>query len=468
MNGAGESIAVSHERAPLDALPPENWTRFLAIVAAVLVVCVAFGVAAQWRKSHDGYVLAVLAHGVVFCAAVAVVVRRTLCRRALWLILAVAVVLRAIAFHVPVGLTTDGYRYVWDGRLQAAAVNPYLTVPADDRLRSLRDEAIYPNINGKETYPTIYPPAAQMAFLLGTRLIDGIDGIKILMALCEGVVILGLLRWLAIIGLPRERVLIYAWHPLPMWEYTSAGHIDALAAALLVLAILSVSMKRSGWAGAALAGVALTKYWPVYFGAALWGRYDWRMIAAAGTAVVLLYIPYVAPQIYGFGFPGVPIDTVLGSLFKHLNDEGYNQEGWGFFLAYAPRHFGLWSMSGNLYAKLAAVVLLVLAAVMALRRRAGEPPSPAALIVLATAFLLLISPHYPWYFAIAVPLLAAKCWPPLLWVTLAVTAIYLEIDYVWLTPYPRFKVYLAIHGGFLALVAWQGWRALRRTGSPMR
>ena len=83
-------------------------------------------------------------------------------------------------------------------------------------------------------------------------------------------------------------------------------------------------------------------------------------------------------------------------------------------------------------------------------------------MIAGLAFLLLVSPHYPWYYALAVPLLTVCLFPPLLWVTLIVSAIYLEIDYIWLTPYPRFKVYMLVYGGFLALAALTWWAHRRR------
>ena len=136
---------------PLALIDAASRSRLLIILAAVMVSCVFFAGQSQWLKWHDGYVFAILAHGVFYAMAVWVVLTVRLSARALLLILAVAALLRCIAFVVPVGLTTDGFRYVWDGRLQAAGVNPYLTVPADPRLAHLRDTTIYPNINGKDT-----------------------------------------------------------------------------------------------------------------------------------------------------------------------------------------------------------------------------------------------------------------------------------------------------------------------------
>jgi hypothetical protein len=459
---AGSGTHVSRWAGPLARLDPDACVRLLGIVAAGLVACVLFAARAQWLKWHDGYVFGVLVHGAVFAIAVWVVLTVRLGRRALLLILLIAALLRVIAFVVPVGLTSDGYRYVWDGRLQAAGVNPYLTVPADPRLAHLRDDAIYPNINGKDTYPTIYPPLAQMSFLIGTRLHDSIEGIKLLLALVEAGIVAALLAWLKLRGLPRERVLIYAWHPLPMWEFTGNGHVDAVAVLCVILAIVAAERGRQTWVGAALAGAALVKYWPAYLGAALWRRWDWRLFAGAVLAALLLYTPYVFPQVISLGFPGVEPTQLLGSLFKHLNDEGYSTEGWGFFLAYAPKHFGWFDVGGQTYARFAAIGLGLLAAAIALRRDMRRPLEPWHLIVLISAFLLAVSPHYPWYYAIAVPLLAVCCYLPLLWVTLIVSVIYVEIDYVWLVPYPRFKAYLLLYGGCLASAALVWWLGARR------
>ena len=62
-------------------------------------------------------------------------------------------------------------------------------------------------------------------------------GIKCAMVGAELVVISALLAILGCAGLPRARVLIYAWHPLPIWEF--AGNAMSHPSNAATLQILS-------------------------------------------------------------------------------------------------------------------------------------------------------------------------------------------------------------------------------------
>jgi len=60
------------------------------------------------------------------------------------------------------------------------------------------------------------------------------------------------MKLLASFGMPREWILIYAWHPLAVWEFAGSGHVDPLAFAFIALALLA---RRRNWEAAT--GVAL-------------------------------------------------------------------------------------------------------------------------------------------------------------------------------------------------------------------
>lgn len=369
--------------------------------------------------------------------------------------LAVAVLMRLIALAAPPTLTTDAYRYVWDGRVQAAGINPYLHVPAAPELAQLRDQIIFPNINRADTHPTIYPPVAEMLFLVGTRVVDGIRGMQVLFMAMDLMTIWALMRWLTACGLPRERVLIYAWHPLPLWEFAGMAHIDGAGVMFIVLGLLAGQTGRQGWAGAAFAAAGLAKYHFVLLVPAVWRRWGWRLPLAMAAVALACYLPYLSAG-----------SKVLGSLFVHLGEEGY-RDGYGFYLVGLPKHFGLPHLPSLVFAGLAALILAGLAVVIIQRTR-PRTVEPEHLIWLTITFLVLISPHYPWYYTLAVPLLARRMSWPLLWMTLVVSGVYLERPDGWLEPATRIKVFTLMFGG-AALLAVVGWiaGARRKTAQPI-
>jgi len=126
---------------------------------------------------------------------------------------AFAIIFRLSILFAPSYLSDDIYRYVWDGRVQAAGINPYRYIPAAPELAQLRDDAIYPKINRKDWAHTIYPPVAQVVFLLTTRISESVTWMKATMLGFELVTIWAVAQLLALLGRPRQLLLIYAWHP---------------------------------------------------------------------------------------------------------------------------------------------------------------------------------------------------------------------------------------------------------------
>ena len=201
-------------------------------------------------------------------------------------------------------VSTDIFRYVWDGRVQGAGINPYLHLPADAALSRLRDGDIYPYINRADYAPTIYPPTSQIVFYLVTRISETTVAMKAAMVAFEGLAVWAILQLLAARGLPRSRVLLYAWHPLPLWEFARSGHIDIVAIAFLLLALLATERRSPILAGVALGAGVLVKYFPVVAAPALYRRWDWRLPAAFAATVAVLYLPYIGAGTKVLGFLG--------------------------------------------------------------------------------------------------------------------------------------------------------------------
>jgi hypothetical protein len=388
------------------------------IPASLALAISAIALRLLWDWSFGGYIAAFGALMAVYAWAAWCLLKGKLHTpgtesNALIGILVVAGLMRAIALFSPQALSTDVFRYVWDGRVQAAGVNPYRYIPADPALAALRDESIYPNINRADYAHTIYPPTAQLVFLAIERVSDGVPGMKLGMLLFDGVSIACLIALLRRCGMPATRVLLYAWHPLPIWEFAGAGHLDSVAIAFLLAAFVAASRRAPVWTGIALAAAALVKYYPVITGPALYRRWDWRMPVAFALTVALLYAPYV-----GAG------GAVFGFLPGYASEEGLRDGSGIWLLALAQKFWHLPAEPLRIYVPLAAASMIGLSLWVQFptgRRRREDTQSAARLAVL---FTVLVSPHDPWYFTWLVPFLCFRISPALVWLTAACTLMY--------------------------------------------
>jgi alpha-1,6-mannosyltransferase len=317
--------------------------------------------------------------------------------RAVATILLVAVAMRCLLLPgTPV--SNDLFRYIWNGRVQAAGINPYLHIPNAEVLTPLRDAAIYPYINRADYAPTIYPPASQIVFYLVTRISEAPIAMKAAMLAFEALAVWAMLRLLALRGLPRSRILLYAWHPLPLWEFARSGHVDVVAIAFLLLAFLAAEWRSPILAGIAFGAGALVKYFSLVTAPALYRRWDWRFPVAFIATVAALYLPYIGASAKVFGFLG-------GYISEEGLDRGSGVFLWqllGAMVALPPQAFALYV--------LAAATLMVALAVFILMRPRMPGGDLAGGMILAVASTLLVSPHYAWYFAWLVPFL---CFYPL-------------------------------------------------------
>lgn len=347
----------------------------------------------------------------VYFLAVALVLRSGWPKRTVWLVLGVAALLRVTLLTVPPMLSTDIYRYVWDGRVQAQGINPYRYVPADPALAALRDATVYPHINRKDYARSIYPPVAEMAFAAAGQVWDSVNSFRLMALGFEALGMGAMLFLLPLAGLPRSRILLYAWNPLPLWSFASDGHVDAIAVGFLGLALLLRARHRDGWAGAALGAAVMAKFLPLVVAPAfLRGGSFWRP-AAAGLAVILC----------GYALYSGAGRHVLGFLPSYGAEEGFDS-GQGFWLlAGLGGLFPLPRFASLLYAGAAALLYALLS--LALLRRPAPANDAYRLCrdtgVLIGATLVLLSPHYHWYFAwAALPAVVAPS-AALLWLATA-------------------------------------------------
>ncbi|HEY2616685.1 MAG TPA: glycosyltransferase 87 family protein [Acetobacteraceae bacterium] len=399
--------------------------RRLAVLAAIgtlLVLLVAGGLALlDWQpvglaseRRLTAFIVSLCLAGALWLLAVSIVRRGRLPPRSLWLVLGIAVAMRLLTLTAPPVLSSDIYRYVWDGRVQLAGFNPYRYLPSADELAFLRDDAVYSHINRGDYAHTVYPPAAQVIFAMAAAMTPGVFGMKLIIAAFDTLAIVALILLLRVAGRDPAELLIYAWLPLPVWEFAGNAHIDGAAAGLLALALLLAVRGRSIWTGILLAAATLTKFLPAVVLPAFWWPRDRRLPIAFAVTLVVLYLPYA---LIGW--------RVLGFLTGYLSEEGV-ADGHGIFLldlfgtavtlpAWASTaYFALvLAVLGFLGARFAFATVLPAAAgarVLVQSRQA---------VVLGAVLLVALSPHYPWYLGWLAPFACLAPLPGVLWMLAA-------------------------------------------------
>jgi alpha-1,6-mannosyltransferase len=308
-------------------------------------------------------------------------------------------------------MSSDIYRYVWDGVVQHAHISPYRYVPGDPALTFLRapNRDLFDHINRRDYAHTIYPPVAQFLFYGITSINASVTFMKLAMILFEGITVYALMELLQALGRRREEVLLYAWCPLLIWEIGSSGHLDSAAIAFIALALLARFRHLPIATGAFLGVAILIKFYPLVLVPALWQRKDFRMPLTIVSLAAFSYACYASVGRHVFGF-----------LEGYVQEEGMQSGTRYFFLQLIQRLPGLQHVSSAFYLIGMLVVFGALAfwswkavnsdsnqqrvqfwlRLFRLPERAAFLPG---LLFLAFAMMLAFSPHYPWYLAWLIP-----------------------------------------------------------------
>jgi hypothetical protein len=141
--------------------------------------------------------------------------------------------------------------------------------------------------------PTIYPPAAQVAFIYLHGIPGGIIPFKAGWILLD-LLLVGVLILLLRARKEREdRAIIYAWNPLVIVEVAGSGHLEPLPLLFLFLAYLLGMGKRPLWSGASFGISILAKYFTLPLLPVHLRDQGWK----AGLALLLVALLFCAPYI---------------------------------------------------------------------------------------------------------------------------------------------------------------------------
>jgi len=440
------SITASRDRKTLIVT-----NVLIAAFGAILLILYRIGLHSRGAADIVWFIKLALIQTVLYLIAAWLIVRARSARSTLLIVLALAGIFRLSIVFAPPYLSDDIYRYVWDGRVQAAGINPYRYIPADEHLQSLRDEEIYPKVNRRDYAHTMYPPAAEATYFLTTRISESVTWMKLTNVSFELITVWLLMELLASFGMPRQRILIYAWHPLVVWEFAGSGHIDPLAFAFIALALLA---RRRNWqtaTGISLGLATLAKLFPIVLFPALYKRWGWKMPAALVATIVVGYLPYL----------GVGPLGVLGFIPGYAQERGIVSGDQFFILGLVDRSLGV-KLPNAFFLSFAGPVLLGLAVWSIFKRDDDDGGYLKRSLVLGTAFMVLFAPDFPWYFAWLIPFLCFVPSIPVFYLT--VGSFFLYLTWIYWTETQYFKIKALIFIPFFLLLALTTWRLRRKLG----
>jgi hypothetical protein len=363
--------------------------------------------------------------------AAAWLLRKVPRRAAVALILLGGIATQVAAVSSPPRMSTDLYRYIWDGRVQAAGIDPYQYVPTATQLDGLRNEFLfYPDAQfcvrasyvsrhpaadltpgctriNRPTVPTIYPPVAE-AYFLGVYYLHPADDsstpIQAITALAAVLITVLLLFGLGRLGRDVRMAALWSWCPTVALEAGNNAHVDVIAVGIAAAAILVLATARTTRrtiAGGILLGLAIaTKLTPALTVPALLARGGappsppregmrrrWAtVVVAAGSAFAVVYVPHVL-RVGG---------KVIGFLPGYLQQEGYTK----------GTRFGIIGLFVTGWLSI-VVATLVLTAVALAVLQFSDPDLPwRGALYMTAAALAVATPHYQWYSLLLVMLVA--------------------------------------------------------------
>jgi len=370
-------------------------------------------------------------------------------RATLWVILLGAVLFRLTLLPLVPSLSSDPYRYHWDGQVQLAGYNPYLVKP--DALVIGAHETPLGHPLSAHDMPNVYPPLAELVFRVAARFLPGNVAFKLPFFLADLLTVFLLAICLRSSPQRNFRLAIYAWNPLVVVEFAGTGHSDSLALAALVAALLIIR-SRMGVSTILLAAAALLKVFPAMLFPAWLRRAGWprsgRSWAAAFASTALAGLCFWP---YRSAWEQIPSTLAyFGAHFQNNNASLFSV-------------LKAFSCSADWASGIGVGIVIALALWAAARRL--EPERAAYLIFGA---ILLLSPNaYSWYFTWIIPFLCF--FPNPAWLLLTILQF---LSYHTLIRYGILGDWrwspLMISLTYAPFYAWILWQTIQSKGTSLR
>jgi len=423
----------------------KNSVITLIALLVTLICYIVLGISGDIRSEIGKYWLIILPIYLIYFLTSVYVLNERMIQNIpiLWFILA-GFLFRIVLVPSDPFLSDDVYRYLWDGKIFGAGINPYKYAPLDMRLSEFRDSHVFPNINFPEI-ATSYPPVSQFIFLINNWLGGSIFTWKILLLLVEVPLIFVILRLTQYFQLNKSRILIYFYNPLLIIETYSSGHLEILGVFFFWTAVLLFYQRRD-WRGITFFTFSImTKFFPLISGLPFLIQKFFRKSGLLMLIIVLLLLPFMFSGV--IPLPGLfsyinrwefnsGLYQFITSVFSLINVKEYN---WLIlnFSGYQESFY----ISHGFYYKLSALLIFLVVLVDQVKKLKATSAFRSInyiqrSFILTALFLLLTPTLHPWYLIWIIPFLVFV--PNISWI---IFTLLIQTSYFVLKDYSMYSIW---------------------------
>ncbi|MEQ8241345.1 MAG: hypothetical protein RIA69_19175 [Cyclobacteriaceae bacterium] len=314
----------------------------------------------------------------------------------------VGVLIRLVLFAGMPSLSDDLYRFIWDGHLLNAGINPFAELPgyylSQPHIEGI-SESLYAQLNSTN-YFTIYPPLNQFVFWLAANIgandwLLSANIIRLFLLFGDFLAVFFLRKILAENGQEKEKAMIYFLNPLVILEGVGNLHFEVLVTAFLMVGIYYLTRKK--WLSALGFGLAIgTKLLPLIYlpGLFFHGKIKKRIglislicLISAITFLPMLNIEFITGM-----------KESLGLYFKKFE---FNAS-----IYFIIRQFGFWVKGYNIIGTLGPFLSVLTALIIIATSYFQAIRSQHIAVIMFVALMIYLSFStivHPWYI---IPLIA--------------------------------------------------------------
>ncbi len=312
----------------------------------------------------------------------------------------------ALFFALP-NLSSDFYRFIWDGSLLTNGENPFLHLPSyymENSAIKLRgiNEALFNHLNSPE-YFTVYPPVSQYIFLMACKIFpESVLGSVMIMRsfiLLSEIGNVYLLHKLAChFHISKKALLIYALNPLVVVELTGNLHFEAIMIFFLLLSIYLLTQSSWRLSAISLALSAAAKLLPLLFVPLLLKRLGLKksiiFYVIAAFFLILLFLPFLDKEALIHLFSSISLYfqkfEFNASVYYLIRWIGYETVGYN-VIRFSGVGFGI-------------LILFAIAYIALTEKRASWESLPQTMLWVLTCYFAFATTVHPWYITTLVAL----------------------------------------------------------------